>query len=243
MDRLDAMAIFVAVVRHRSLAAAARALGRSPATVTRAVALLESGREIVFCTEVRGLLRLTESGERHVAVYRTILAELASVEKPVKGEDGVEGTLTITAPELFGRLKVMPVVDDFLAKHPTVRVRILLLNRVVELDRRGCRTSRSDWRPCPTLPSEPSESENSGNRVAPPPPMSKSSVCRRARRISNFIPAWNGGQRSRTVGASSIAQRSRSRAVSVAIQPRIVLNSAGAAVDAGGSWGAVCARR
>ena len=43
MDRLEAMSIFVAVVEAGSLAAAARRLGRSPASVTRAVATLEAG--------------------------------------------------------------------------------------------------------------------------------------------------------------------------------------------------------
>jgi DNA-binding transcriptional LysR family regulator len=42
MDRTDAIAVFIAVADHGSFAAAARRLGRSPASVTRAVADLES---------------------------------------------------------------------------------------------------------------------------------------------------------------------------------------------------------
>lgn len=41
MDRLDAMAAFVAAVNRGSLAAASRELGYSPAAVTRAITSLE----------------------------------------------------------------------------------------------------------------------------------------------------------------------------------------------------------
>jgi DNA-binding transcriptional LysR family regulator len=41
MDRLDAIEAFVATVDRGSLSSAARALGRSPASVTRAVASIE----------------------------------------------------------------------------------------------------------------------------------------------------------------------------------------------------------
>ncbi len=239
MDRLDAMAIFVAVVRHRSLAAAARALGRSPATVTRAVALLESRSGDRLLHRSARLLRLTESGERHVAVYRAILAELAAVEKPVKGEDGVEGTLTITAPELFGRLKVMPIVDNFLAQHPTVRVRILLLNRVVNLIDEGVDVA---VRLAP-LPDSAVRAVGVGELRKP--------LCASPAYVQKFgLPArpadlelhtcigMEGNDRElwRFIDRSS----SRSRAVSVAIQPRIVLNSAGAAVDAAVRGSGVC---
>lgn len=67
MDRIDAMAAFVAAVDEGSLAAAARRLGRSPAAVTRAVALLErrTGTRLLYRTT--RVLRLTEAGERYIA--------------------------------------------------------------------------------------------------------------------------------------------------------------------------------
>jgi DNA-binding transcriptional LysR family regulator len=133
MDRLDAMAIFVTVVDQRSLAAAARVLGKSPATVTRAIAILESRLGERLLHRSARTLKLTESGERQLAVFRSVLAELEEAQKPSDDEGRIEGALTITAPELFGRLKVMPIVESFVAAHPEVRMRVLLLNRVVNL--------------------------------------------------------------------------------------------------------------
>ncbi|MFC7555298.1 LysR substrate-binding domain-containing protein [Pseudoroseomonas wenyumeiae] len=47
--------------------------------------------------------------------------------------NAIGGTLVLTAPELFGRLKVMPVLESFLTAHPGVQARALLLNRVVDM--------------------------------------------------------------------------------------------------------------
>lgn len=132
MDRLKAMSIFVAIVDTGSLAAAARKLGCSPASVTRAVAHLEeiAGERLLVRTTRR--FAVTEAGARHVATYRLVLEELGHLEARSR-DIAVSGSVVITAPELFGRLIVMPVVESFLAAHPHAQVRVLLLNRMVDL--------------------------------------------------------------------------------------------------------------
>lgn len=132
MDRLQAMSIFIAVVESGSLAAAARKLGCSPASVTRAVASLEAtaGERLIERTTRR--FAVTEAGVRHLAAYRLVLDELAHLQAQSRDAD-IGGSVVITAPELFGRLQVMSVVESFLASHPRTRARVLLLNRVVDL--------------------------------------------------------------------------------------------------------------
>lgn len=132
MDRLEAMSIFLAVVDEGSLAAAARRLGCSPASVTRAVARLESisGERLLERTTRR--FSVSEAGARHAAIYRIMLAELAQLEARSQ-DDVISGSVVITAPELFGRLNVMPVVESFLVAYPQTEVRSLFLNRMVDL--------------------------------------------------------------------------------------------------------------
>ena len=132
MDRLEAMSIFVAVVDAGSLAGAARKLGYSPASVSRAVARLEgmAGERLLERTTRR--FAVTETGARHAATYRVMLEELAHLEARPR-DVAVSGNVVVTAPELFGRLHVMPVVESFLAAFPEVRLRLLLLNRMVDL--------------------------------------------------------------------------------------------------------------
>lgn len=132
MDRLDAMEMAIAAIDEGSLAAAARRFGRSAAAATRAIALLEEGAgETLLLRSTRGL-RLTEAGERHAAIWREVLARLAETRKE-KFPNIVSGTLVLTAPELFGRLKVAPVMEAFLEAHSRVQARALLLNRIVDM--------------------------------------------------------------------------------------------------------------
>lgn len=132
MDRLDAMTLFVSAVRLGSLAGAARAHGRSPASVTRAVALLErqAGEPLLVRSTRR--LRLTPAGERHLVVWSEVLGRLGEIGSE-EGVQGQGGSLVLTAPELFGRLKVMPILETFLATRPNVSARAVLVNRIVDL--------------------------------------------------------------------------------------------------------------
>lgn len=132
MDRLEAMSIFLAVVETGSLAATSRKLGLSPASVTRAVAQLEKSAGVRLIERTTRRFAVTEAGTRHVETYRRMLDELAQLE-PRSQEAHVSGTVVITAPELFGRMKVMPVIESFLALHPETQARLLLLNRMVDL--------------------------------------------------------------------------------------------------------------
>jgi DNA-binding transcriptional LysR family regulator len=134
MDRIDAMTIFTAVVDEGSLAAAARRLRRSPANVTRAIAFLEARLGTRLLHRTTRAIRLSEAGERYLATCRRVLAELAEADSVAAGErEALRGMLTVTAPAFFGRLHVRPVVDEFLDAHRHVQVRLLLLDRVVDL--------------------------------------------------------------------------------------------------------------
>ncbi len=138
MDRLDAMLALVTTVDSGSLAAAARRLGRSPAAITRSVALLEQRNGARLLHRTTRSVKPTEAGERYLAVCRRVLADLAEAELAVSGEHTApRGLLTVTAPVSFGRLHVRPVVDAFLAAHRDVHARLLLLDRVVHLVEEG----------------------------------------------------------------------------------------------------------
>jgi DNA-binding transcriptional LysR family regulator len=134
MDRLDAMEAFALTVDRGSLSAAARALGRSAASVTRAVASLEERLGVSLLRRTTRALKLTDAGERYLAVSRRVLAELADAEKVATSAlASPRGTLTVTAPVMFGSLHVRPVVDEYLAAFEGVRARLLLLDRVVSV--------------------------------------------------------------------------------------------------------------
>lgn len=132
MDRLEAMSIFVAVVESGSLAEASRRLGCSPASVTRAVTQLEAAAGERLLDRTTRRFNVTEAGSRHAAVYSVMLEEFRQLHSHERNME-ITGTVVITAPELFGSMHVMPVVESFLQTYPQTQIRVLLLNRIVDL--------------------------------------------------------------------------------------------------------------
>ena len=138
MDRIDAMRAFVAAVDRGSLAAAARKLGYSAATVTRGIALLEGRLGMRLLHRNTRALHLTEIGETYLATCRQVLAALDGAERgAAAGREQLSGLLTITAPLRFGQLHVRPILDAFLDANPAVQARLLLLDRVANLVEEG----------------------------------------------------------------------------------------------------------
>ncbi|WP_294124194.1 LysR family transcriptional regulator [Sphingomonas sp.] len=134
MDRFEAMRTVLAAVDGGSLSAASRSLGLPLATVSRRVSDLEArlGAQLLVRTSRR--LQVTEEGAAYVAAARRILDDLDDAERTVSGEYRVpRGKLVVTAPIMFGKLHVAPVVHEFLAAYPDVGVRLILLDGVVDL--------------------------------------------------------------------------------------------------------------
>ncbi|MCA1299196.1 LysR family transcriptional regulator [Stappia indica] len=133
-DRLGTMAIFVRVVEEGSLTAGARALRMPIATVSRRISELEEklGAELLLRSP-RGLT-LTDTGRSYVAACRRILEDVSEAERNASGEfTAPRGTLTMTAPIVFGRLHVLPSVTAFLTAFPDIDVRLELTDRPVNL--------------------------------------------------------------------------------------------------------------
>lgn len=137
MDRLDEWRIFVAVARMRSFVGAARALERSPQTVTRAVAAIEARLGTRLLHRTTRSVSLTGEGERQIERVRRALAEIDLLESRVDAAPSLVGRLSVTAPVLFGQLYLLPVLTELLGKYPALEVRLLLLDRVVSLAEEG----------------------------------------------------------------------------------------------------------
>ena len=134
MDRLDAMTVFLAVVDCGSLSAAGRRLAMPLATVSRKLAELEDHLGARLLNRSTRRLEITEAGRSYEQACRRILDDVAGAEAAVAGEyDTPRGELAITAPLVFGRLHVLPVVNDFLRTNAEVDVRLALGDRIAHL--------------------------------------------------------------------------------------------------------------
>ena len=134
MDRLEAMSLLVAVAEAGSLSAAGRKLGVPLPTLSRKISDLEAHLNTRLLIRSTRKLSLTDAGAAYVAAARRILEEVIEAERAASGEHAApRGDLVITAPVVFGRLHVLPVIAEFLAQWPEINVRLVLADRNLDL--------------------------------------------------------------------------------------------------------------
>lgn len=126
--------IFVKVVEHGSFIAAARSLRLPKTTVSRRVQDLEArlGAQLLHRTTRR--LGLTEAGNVYFEHSQRIARELEDAERAVgQLQGGPRGWLRVTAPYSVGITWIAPLLGEFHARHPEVRVEMMLTNEPLDL--------------------------------------------------------------------------------------------------------------
>ncbi len=133
MDALS-LTVFVEAVSAGSLAGAARRLGIEALAASRGLAALERQLGVRLMQRSTRSLSLTPEGETFLphalALLEAEAAAMASVS-PHAGE--AAGLLRVTASAAFGRKVLVPFAARFMARHPALRIDLLMTDRVVDL--------------------------------------------------------------------------------------------------------------
>lgn len=125
---------FIAVAETASFTDGARRLRLTRSAAGKAIGRLEEllGARLFHRTTRR--VGLTADGQAFYERAAQIVRDLEDAQAAVgPGRGEPRGTLRITAPEAFGRQKVLPVVRDFMRQWPALRVEISFTDRVVDL--------------------------------------------------------------------------------------------------------------
>jgi DNA-binding transcriptional LysR family regulator len=134
MDRIDAMTVAVAVGEAGSLSAAARRLRMPLPTVSRRLSDLEAHLNTRLFNRSTRHLTPTEPGQAYLKACMRILEDVSETERAAAGEFSTpKGDLVISAPIVFGRLHVLPMIIAFLKTYPEVQVRLVQSDRLVNL--------------------------------------------------------------------------------------------------------------
>lgn len=138
MDQLKLMRLFVAIADEGSLTGAAQALGTSQPSVVRGLARLEAHLGVRLFHRSTRRIALTDEGRRYLADSRQILGALAEADAGMRAElSAPAGLLRITTPVQFGQMYVAPALNRLVAQHASIRVELILLDRVVNLVEEG----------------------------------------------------------------------------------------------------------
>lgn len=121
------LTLFVRAADAGSLSAAARALDISPAAASATLKRLEAELHAQLFVRSTRSLRLTVEGERFLSHAREALRAIDDAEQALRGDRAqLRGPLQLSMPSDLGRSLVLPWLDDFIAAHPHVQLRVNL---------------------------------------------------------------------------------------------------------------------
>ena len=127
MATLDALRVFVEVVRAASFTAAARRLGISKSLASKRVAALEEQLGVSLINRSTRKLHLTEAGRIYYEHGLRIREELESAEARVQSVTSQPmGQLKVSAQVSFGFMYLAAPTTAFMRRYPDVSVEILL---------------------------------------------------------------------------------------------------------------------
>jgi DNA-binding transcriptional LysR family regulator len=138
MDRLRAMHYFIRAVELGSLSAAARELGTTQPTVSKALAGLERELEVRLMERSTAGLAPTDQGQRFYERAKHVVEEYEHAVAQARGLTGqASGLLRINAPVAFGQLRLNALVQAFLQQYPDIAIELILNDRYVDLVEEG----------------------------------------------------------------------------------------------------------
>lgn len=133
----DDLRSFLAIARHGSLSAAARALKVTQTTMGRRLEGLHSRTGARLLQRTPTGYELTAAGERVLNSVERMEAEALSVELAISGEDiRLEGQIRITTVETFGARVLVPMLKSLQASHPNLEIELITDTRALSLSRR-----------------------------------------------------------------------------------------------------------
>ncbi|HEU4845912.1 MAG TPA: LysR family transcriptional regulator [Burkholderiaceae bacterium] len=130
--------IFLAVVEHGSLTAAAVALATTASVVSRAIARLERRLGSQLLRRTTRSLSVTDAGRVYMEQARTAFGLIDDAERAIGGGSGeVTGRVRLSVPTTFAHYLLPPRLERFARAYPQVQVELDIANRNVDLIAEG----------------------------------------------------------------------------------------------------------
>jgi len=134
MDRFDELNAFFAVVEASGFSAAARRIGESQSAISKAVNALEKRLGVALLHRSTRKVTLTDLGRLYYDRMRPLVDEIQVADSELTSTTlEVSGLIRIAAPSTFGRLHVLPLIPGLLARHPGLRIDMVLSDAVRDM--------------------------------------------------------------------------------------------------------------
>lgn len=134
MDRIEDIRLFLRVLDLGSISAAARTLDLSAAVASQRLKRLEVALGVPLLQRSTRNLKVTPEGAALAERGRPLIEDLEALTSDLRqSAEEVSGTLRITLPAAFGRQYISPLLPEFLARHPRLRLSIDLSDAMLDL--------------------------------------------------------------------------------------------------------------
>lgn len=134
MDIFSTILIFTSVVELGSFSAAGRRIGINKSAVSKRISALEHHLGVKLIQRTTRRLHLTEAGQQYYDYVRQAQHILIEAEDAVASLQGApRGQLKISLPMVFGQQHIAPLLSEFVARYPEIKLDVSLDDRVVDL--------------------------------------------------------------------------------------------------------------
>ncbi len=127
------MQAFEAVVRAGSLSAGGRMLGLTPSAISRIISRIEQRLGVRLLIRTTRTLSLTLEGNAYLLAARRILADIDESESAISDQAAPRGRLRISVGPAYSRLRIAPLLPEFLARYPDILVDIAVTDVIQDV--------------------------------------------------------------------------------------------------------------
>jgi len=134
MDRIGDIGLFLRVLDLGSISAAARSLDLSVAVASQRLQRLERDLGVRLLHRTTRRLHATPEGAILAEQGRALVDDLEALSSSLRQVGtGISGTLRLTTSSSFGRLYISPLLPEFMANHPGLKLSFTMTDNVLDL--------------------------------------------------------------------------------------------------------------
>jgi DNA-binding transcriptional LysR family regulator len=133
LDRARDLSVFTAVAATGSFSAAGRQLDLTPSGVSRTIDRIEARLGARLLLRSTRALTLTPEGQAYLGGARRILSDLDEVEQAIADQGAPRGRVRLSASVAHGRITIVPLIKEFVRRHPGITVDINLSDEKVDI--------------------------------------------------------------------------------------------------------------
>lgn len=134
MHDLNDLYFFAKVAEHGGFMAAARQIGVPKSRLSRRVAELEAQLGVQLLQRTTRRLALTEVGQAYFRHCQAMLAEAEAAQEAIaRATDVPRGLVRVSCPDLLAQSLLAPLLPEFMAQYPEVRILLEVTGRRVDL--------------------------------------------------------------------------------------------------------------